>query len=34
LAREALGAGAKGGGTLTVVHGVDISNFDLQAAPG
>jgi peptide/nickel transport system substrate-binding protein len=34
LAREALGASPKGGGTLTVVHGVDISNFDVQAAPG
>jgi peptide/nickel transport system substrate-binding protein len=33
LAREALGASPKGGGTLTVVHGVDISNFDVQAAP-
>src|SRR5215813_15253303 len=34
LAGEALGAGPKRGGTLTVVHGVDISNFDVQAAPG
>src|SRR5919109_3474114 len=34
LAREALGASPKRGGTLTVVHGVDISNFDVQAAPG
>src|SRR5215475_13062710 len=34
LARDALGAGPKRGGTLTVVHGVDISNFDVQAAPG
>src|ERR671925_2074704 len=32
--REALGASPKRGGTLTVVHGVDISNFDVQAAPG
>jgi peptide/nickel transport system substrate-binding protein len=30
----ALGAAAKRGGTLTVVHGVDISNFDVHAAPG
>lgn len=34
LARDALGASPKRGGTLTVVHGVDISNFDVQAAPG
>ena len=34
LAGEALGAGPKRGGTLTVVHSVDISNFDVQAAPG
>src|ERR671925_1060573 len=34
LAREAKGASPKRGGTLTVVHGVDISNFDVQAAPG
>ena len=34
LAREALGASPKRGGTLTVVHSADISNFDVQAAPG
>jgi peptide/nickel transport system substrate-binding protein len=34
LAGIALGATPKRGGTLTVVHGVDISNFDVQAAPG
>ena len=34
LAGAALGASPKRGGTLTVVHGVDISNFDVQAAPG
>ena len=34
LAQDALGANPKRGGTLTVVHGVDISNFDVQAAPG
>src|SRR5712691_7069879 len=34
LARDALGANPKHGGTLTVVHSVDISNFDVQAAPG
>src|SRR5882672_5434231 len=34
LARDALAASPKRGGTLTVVHGVDISNFDVQAAPG
>ena len=34
LARDALGANPKRGGTLTVVHSVDISNFDVQAAPG
>ncbi len=34
LAREALGASPKRGGTLTVLHGVDISNCDVQAAPG
>src|SRR2546428_5626282 len=34
LAQDALGASPKRGGTLTVVHGVDISNFDVQAAPG
>src|ERR687887_2704397 len=34
LAEEALGASPKRGGTLTVVHGVDISNFDVQAPPG
>src|SRR5215471_18047898 len=33
-ARDALGANPKRGGALTVVHGVDISNFDVQAAPG
>ena len=33
-AQDALGAGPKRGGTLTVVHGVDISNFDVQSAPG
>jgi peptide/nickel transport system substrate-binding protein len=30
----AMGATPKRGGTLTVVHGVDISNFDVQSAPG
>ena len=34
LARDALAASPKRGGTLTVVHSVDISNFDVQAAPG
>src|SRR5712691_8722109 len=34
LAQDALGASPKRGGTLTVVHGVDISNFDVQTAPG
>jgi ABC-type transport system substrate-binding protein len=34
LAQAALGANPKHGGTLTVVHGVDVSNFDVQAAPG
>jgi hypothetical protein len=29
LAQGALGVGPKRGGTLTVVHGVDISNFDV-----
>src|ERR671922_1039014 len=28
------GAAPKRGGTLTVVHSVDISNFDVQSAPG
>src|SRR5918996_3127243 len=30
----ALSATPKRGGTLTVVHGVDISHFDVQSAPG
>src|SRR5262247_4571694 len=34
LAGDTLAASPKRGGTLTVVHGVDISNFDVQAAPG
>src|SRR5262249_4693797 len=34
LAPDALGTTPKQGGTLTVVHSVDISNFDVQAAPG
>src|SRR6266545_152552 len=34
LARDALAASPKRGGTLTVVHSADISNFDVQAAPG
>jgi peptide/nickel transport system substrate-binding protein len=29
-----MGATPKQGGTLTVVHSVDISNFDVQSAPG
>ena len=34
LAGETLGAGPKRGGTLTVVHGVDISNFDVKRRRG
>ncbi|MBI3329640.1 MAG: ABC transporter substrate-binding protein, partial [Nitrospinae bacterium] len=34
LVADALGATPKRGGTLTVVHGVDISYFDVQSAPG
>ncbi|MGH8057680.1 MAG: ABC transporter substrate-binding protein [Candidatus Entotheonellia bacterium] len=34
LAGEILGATPKRGGALTVVHSVDISNFDVQSAPG
>src|SRR4029453_10976973 len=34
LAGDTLAASPKRGGTLTVVHGVDISNFDVQGAPG
>jgi peptide/nickel transport system substrate-binding protein len=34
LAGDGLAAAPKRGGTLTVVHGVDISHFDVQSAPG
>ncbi len=34
VATNALGATPKRGGTLTVVHGVDISYLDVQSAPG
>ncbi len=31
---HAIGASPERGGTLTVVHGVDISHLDVQSAPG